>query len=1019
VTGNITSTDLSGSIRIELAISKAGQNPIWASFFRFVNPTSGSLASIYERVYRGVPGSGTVTWTAVGPTSSGANQAPDIFTGGQGALHGAIAADQTADNLVYLAGDTRNKFPFSGYIVRGDSTANTWTALTPIGTASGAPGVVVPTDNGVTTAPHADSRNLVFASLSTGDVLLLASDGGAYECTNPRSTTAGAQTWTSINGTIQDTEFYQVSLDNRNTASAAGTQVVLGAAQDNDASVRDTTGVWSGVLSGDGTVAVADPISDTRYFSSEFYFFGVSVGSAAPTFPAGTVVGVGKPLNQSVAGPYADTFPFAPVFALDQGDIANGTAARIVLTGSTAKTLYLSSDHGNTYTSVGGVSGGAPAPVSAFTTPAVAVAFGDKANANVCYVGLADGNLAATTDITAGGGGFSMTTFKSSAGGETVQNMVIDPNDPKTLYVATYTHILVTHDSGATWKDLTGNLLSVFSPAFPATALLAASGQTAQRSIALFNNGLTAGTDDSLLVGGSGGIFRLPLDTTGATWSAFGTALPNVLVTSLSYDPLSDTLLAGTFGRGAFEILEAGRTDLSKSTITVSPATITVGGTATVTLTARDALGNPESLGGLTVTFGLGTGTAAGTFSAVKDNGDGTYTATFTGTTAGTNTITATINGQAVTSTAPTITVVSGGVSTAKSVVTVTPSTIAPGGTATVKLQAKDALGNNLTSGGLTVTFVLGNGQGQGTFGPVTDNHNGTYTATFTGTMPGTNTIGATISGQAVASTAPITITKFAPTITWNPASPIVFGTALGSAQLDATASVPGTFVYTPGRGTVLHAGANQTLSVTFTPTDTADFGPATATATITVTQATPTIVWANPAPIPFGTALSAKQLNAAARFVVGGSLVSVAGTFVYTPAAGTQLPVGANQTLAVSFTPTDATDYTTATASVVITVVRATPVITWNPKTPVIVGTTLSAAQLDATANVAGTFIYNLPLGTVLNSSSLQTLTVRFIPDDSADFTTATKTVTIQILGLGRFPKRSPIPKLPREIIG
>ena len=47
---------------------------------------------------------------------------------------------------------------------------------------------------------------------------------------------------------------------------------------------------------------------------------------------------------------------------------------------------------------------------------------------------------------------------------------------------------------------------------------------------------------------------------------------------------------------------------------------------------------------------------------------------------------------------------------------------------------------------------------------------------------------------------------------------------------------MPGTFAYTPAAGTVLDAGS-QTLSVTFTPTDTTDYTTATATATINVTQ--------------------------------------------------------------------------------------------------------------------------------------------------------------------------------------
>ena len=93
----------------------------------------------------------------------------------------------------------------------------------------------------------------------------------------------------------------------------------------------------------------------------------------------------------------------------------------------------------------------------------------------------------------------------------------------------------------------------------------------------------------------------------------------------------------------------------------------------------------------------------------------------------------------------------------------------------------------------------------------------------------------------------------------------------------------------------------HDTLSVTFTPTDTTNYTTATKTVQITVTQAAPVITWANPASIVYGTALSATQLNATA---------SVAGSFAYTPAAGS-IPAAGTDTLSVTFTPTDSTDYT------------------------------------------------------------------------------------------------------------
>ena len=141
---------------------------------------------------------------------------------------------------------------------------------------------------------------------------------------------------------------------------------------------------------------------------------------------------------------------------------------------------------------------------------------------------------------------------------------------------------------------------------------------------------------------------------------------------------------------------------------------------------------------------------------------------------------------------------------------------------------------------------------------------------------------------------------------------------------------MPGTFVYTPAAGTVLAAGAAQTLSVTFTPTDAANYTTRRRRVAINVIKATPVITWATPADIVYGTALGATQLNAT---------TTVPGTFVYTPAAGTVLSAGAAQTLSVTFTPTDAANYTTRRKAVAINVLKATPVITWATPADIVYG--------------------------------------------------------------------------------
>lgn len=227
--------------------------------------------------------------------------------------------------------------------------------------------------------------------------------------------------------------------------------------------------------------------------------------------------------------------------------------------------------------------------------------------------------------------------------------------------------------------------------------------------------------------------------------------------------------------------------------------------------------------------------------------------------------------------------------------------------------------------------------------------------------------------------------TPVAPTVTWTTPASIVYGTALSSTQLDASASAPGTFTYSPAAGTVLKAGA-QTLSVTFTPTDASKYTSATGSVMLTVTQATPAITWTTPAGITYGTALSGAQLDATA---------SVAGTFVYSPVAG-QVPVAGNQSLSVTFTPTDATDYTTATGNVTLAVGKATPTVTWTAPTAITYGTALSATQLDATASVPGTFVYSPAAGQIPVAGS-QTLSVTFTPTDTTDYS-ALPAQTVQL---------------------
>jgi N-acetylneuraminic acid mutarotase len=206
----------------------------------------------------------------------------------------------------------------------------------------------------------------------------------------------------------------------------------------------------------------------------------------------------------------------------------------------------------------------------------------------------------------------------------------------------------------------------------------------------------------------------------------------NQLVSSELYDPAANTwmaagnmatarsshtaallasgkvLIAGGYSpsqlgvESSTELYDPVGIDPLQSVITVAPASIPLGGTATVTLTAKDAAGNQDPQGGLAFSFGLGTGTASGAITNLTDNNNGTYTATFTGTTPGTIAITGTLNGLAITSAPPTITVMP---ATQLVISNLNPTTIITGATVSFTVTAEDSTGQTVP--GYTGTALL------------------------------------------------------------------------------------------------------------------------------------------------------------------------------------------------------------------------------------------------------------------------------------------------------------------------
>lgn len=182
---------------------------------------------------------------------------------------------------------------------------------------------------------------------------------------------------------------------------------------------------------------------------------------------------------------------------------------------------------------------------------------------------------------------------------------------------------------------------------------------------------------------------------------------------------------------------------------------------------------------------------------------------------------------------------------------TVIPSNSAP----TVTTQAVSGIsktsatgnGNVTATGGANITergfyWSTNNGfaNGAGTKVSTTGNWSttGAFTQEITGLSPGstyyvkafaTNSAG-TEYGSQVSFT-----TKATPVITWSNPADITYGTLLSTTQLNATADVAGTFIYSPDFGTVLSVGDGQTLQANFNPTDAANYESTSKTVLINV----------------------------------------------------------------------------------------------------------------------------------------------------------------------------------------
>jgi Bacterial Ig-like domain (group 3)/NHL repeat len=176
-----------------------------------------------------------------------------------------------------------------------------------------------------------------------------------------------------------------------------------------------------------------------------------------------------------------------------------------------------------------------------------------------------------------------------------------------------------------------------------------------------------------------------------------------------------------------------------------------------------------------------------------------------------------------------------------------------------------------------------------------------------------------------------------------------------------------------------------------------------------TVTRVTPAITWATPAQITFGTALSATQLDATSL---------VAGTFAYTPAAGT-IPAGGMDTLSVTLSPTDTTAYNTATATVTLAVYDVGLSVSGSAASQTVTQGAAATFPFTAAPQGATTFVNPVTFSVIgLPPGATAVFTPATIPTGSAStpvsLVVQTAAATAGVLSIQKPPRLGPLGNVP-----
>ena len=338
--------------------------------------------------------------------------------------------------------------------------------------------------------PYVDEQLLALDTLRDADAIYLTNDGGVH-----RSLDAG-DSWTSLASNLSVIQFYRgIALHPSNPG------VTLGGTQD-QGTLRSSPGskIWTQAIGGDGGYNAFDAEDPATWYGMVYWIPGS--GSNGPLKNRG-LARTGIDINETAL--------FLPPLVMDPVDsrrLYYGTRSlyRTVDAADNWKRIYRTSSPDEVITAI------APAP----------------SDSNTVYAGVLYGQVVVTRD-----GGL---TWHSGSGlpDRFIRDLAVHPDDPQQAYAVAggflTGHVFHTVDGGRSWRDRSGSL-----PDHPVHAVLYDPADPA----AIF-----IGTDFAVFHSAAGG----------GSWDRLDQDLPMVAVFDLAAQPGTGRLVAGTHGRGMFEI---------------------------------------------------------------------------------------------------------------------------------------------------------------------------------------------------------------------------------------------------------------------------------------------------------------------------------------------------------------------------------------------------------------------------------------------------------------------------------